>query len=80
MHACATSRATPSSCDGEGEAQFPPWNVDHCEEPPCVESAVHAGFRAEEFPLLCPKPKVMPRFSLGDVAEVFRLGQMLGAL
>ena len=26
-------------------------------------------FRAEEFPLLCPKPKVMPRFSLGDVGE-----------
>ena len=23
-------------------------------------------FRAEEFPLLCPTPKVMPRFSLGD--------------
>ena len=26
-------------------------------------------FRAEEFPLLCPKPKVMPRFILGDVGE-----------
>ena len=25
--------------------------------------------RAEEFPLLCPTPKVMPRFSLGDVGE-----------
>ena len=24
---------------------------------------------AEEFPLLCPTPKVMPRFSLGDVGE-----------
>ena len=24
-------------------------------------------FRAEEFPLLCPTSKVMPRFSLGDV-------------
>ena len=26
-------------------------------------------FRAEEFPLLCPTPKVMPRFSLDDVVE-----------
>ena len=26
-------------------------------------------FRAEEFPILCPTPKVMPRFSLGDVGE-----------
>ena len=26
-------------------------------------------FRAEELPLLCPTPKFMPRFSLGDVGE-----------
>ena len=26
-------------------------------------------FRAEDFPLLCPTPKVMPRFSLDDVGE-----------
>ena len=26
-------------------------------------------FKAEEFPLLCPTPKVMPRFKLGDVGE-----------
>ena len=26
-------------------------------------------FRAEEFPLLCPAPKFMPRFSIGDVGE-----------
>ena len=26
-------------------------------------------FRAEGFPLLCPTPKVMPRFSLGNVGE-----------
>ena len=26
-------------------------------------------FRAEEFPLLCPIPKVMPHFSLGHVGE-----------
>ena len=30
---------------------------------------MYAVFGAEEFPLLCPKPKVMPRFSLGDVGE-----------
>ena len=68
----ATSRATPASCDGgEGEAQFPHGTWTHCEAPPCVESAVHAVVRAdaEEFPLICLTPKVMPRFSLGDVGE-----------
>ena len=70
-----TSRATPSSCDGgEGEANFPYGTWIHCEAQPCVESAVHAArFRADEFPLLCPKPKVMPRYSLGDVGEARRL-------
>ena len=42
LHVRATSRATPSSCDGgEGEAQFPHGTWTHCEAPPCVESAVH---------------------------------------
>ena len=36
----------------------PAWN------PQCTQWC-----RAEEFPLLCPTPKVMPRFSLGDVGE-----------
>ena len=36
----------------------PVWNP-HCTQ----------WFRAEEFPLLFPKPKVMPRLSLGDVGE-----------
>ena len=52
-----------------GEAQFPHGTWTHCEAPTCVESAVHAVFRAEEFPLLCLTPKVMPRFSLGDAGE-----------
>ena len=71
MHVRATSRATSSSCyGGEGEAQFPHGTWTHCEAPSCVESAVHAvTFTAEEFPLLCPTPKVMPRFSPGDVGE-----------
>ena len=65
----ATSRATPASCDGEGEEQFPHEMWTHCEALPCVEPAVHAMVRSEEFPLICPTPKVMPRFSLGDVGE-----------
>ena len=36
----------------------PAWN------PQCTQC-----FRAEEFPLLCPKPEVMPRFRLCDVGE-----------
>ena len=66
-----TSRATSFSCDGgEGEARFPhrERNVD-----PLRSTTLLRGMRSarsgEEFPLLCPKPKVMPRFSLGDVGE-----------
>ena len=42
----------------------PAWN------PQCTQ-----WFRAEEFPLLCLKPKVMPRFSLGAVGEAKRGGR-----
>ena len=39
-----TSRTTPFSFDGEGEAQFPYGTWIHCEAPPCcVESAELAG-------------------------------------
>ena len=46
-----------------------PWNVD------ALRSTTLRGIRSarsglgQEFPLLCPTPKVMPRFSLGDVGE-----------
>ena len=43
---------------GPTAKHHPAWN------PQCTQ-----WFRAEEFPLICPKPKVMPRFSLGDVGE-----------
>ena len=43
---------------GPTAKHHPAWN------PQCTQ-----WFRAEEFPLLCPTPKVMPRFSLGDVGE-----------
>ena len=75
MHVRATSRATPSSCDGECEAQFPHGTWTHCEAPPCVESAVHTVVyegRGVSAPLPytpTPGPTVMPRFSLGDVGE-----------
>ena len=39
---------------GSTAKHCPAWN------PQCTQR-----FRAEEFPLLCVKPKVMPRFSLG---------------
>ena len=41
---------------GPTAKHHPAWN------PQCTQ-----WFRAEEFPFLCPKPKVMPRLSLGDV-------------
>ena len=43
---------------GPTAKHHPAWN------PQCTQ-----WFRAEEFPLLCPKPKVMPRVSPGDVGE-----------
>ena len=33
------------------------------------EMCIRDRYRAEEFPLLCPTLKVLPRFSLGDVGE-----------
>ena len=43
---------------GPTAKHHPAWN------PQCTQ-----WFRAEEFPLLCSTPKVIPRFSLGDVGE-----------
>ena len=43
---------------GPTAKHHPAWN------PQCTQ-----WFRAEEYPLLCPTPKVMPRLSLGDVGE-----------
>ena len=46
-----------------------PWNVDLLLRSTTLRRICTQRFRAEEFPLLCPKPKVMPRFSRGDVGE-----------
>ena len=43
---------------GPTAKHHPVWN------PQCTQ-----WFRAEEFPLLCPRLKVMPRLNLGDVGE-----------
>ena len=52
------SAVSPWNVNGPPAKHHPAWN------PQCTQ-----WFRAEEFPLLCPKPKDMPRFSLGDVGE-----------
>ena len=70
LHVRATSRATPSFCDGEGEAQSP-WNVDP------LRSTTLRGIRSARSALgqrsfrsfLCPTPKVTPGSSLGGVRE-----------
>ena len=55
----ATEEKAKRSLEREPTAKHhPAWN------PQCTQ-----WFRAEEFPLLCPTPKVMPRFNLGDVGE-----------
>ena len=43
---------------GPTATHHPAWN------PQCTQ-----WFRAEEVPLLCPTPKVMPRFNIGDVGD-----------
>ena len=66
MHVRATSRATPSSCD-EAKRSFPMERGPTAKHHPAWNPQCTQWFRAEEFPFLCPKPKVMPRLSLGDV-------------
>ena len=64
-----TEQRLPHATEAEAKLSFamgrgptakhhPAWNP-HCTQ----------WFRAEDFPLLCPTPNVMPRFSLGDVGE-----------
>ena len=53
-------------CDGrEGEAQIPDGTCIHCEHHPVWNPQCTQKSRK----LLCPKPKIMLRFSLGDVGE-----------
>ena len=58
-HATEKSKRSFPMERGSIAKHHPAWN------PQCTQRF----FRAEEFSLLCPKPKVMPRFSLGDVGE-----------
>ena len=51
-------RSFPIERGSTAKHQRTAWN------PQCTQR-----FKGKEFPLLCPKPKVMPRFSLGDVGE-----------
>ena len=75
-----TEQRLPHATEEKAKRSFPMERGPTAKHHPAWNPQCTQRFRAEEFPLLCPKPKVMPRFSLGDVAEVFRLGQMLGAL
>ena len=73
MHVRATSRATPSFCDGgEGEAQSPHGTWTHCEAPLTLRGirSARSGLGQRSFcSFLCPTPKVTPRSSLGDVGK-----------
>ena len=47
-----------------------PWNVEPtAEHHPAWNPQCTQWFSAEDFSLLCPTPKVMPRFGLGDAGE-----------
>ena len=65
-----TSRATPSLCDGEeGEEKvkrsFPMERGSIAKH----HSAWNTQCKQKSRKLICPKPKVMPRFSLGNFGE-----------
>ena len=53
----------------EAKRRFPMESGPTAMHHPALNSQCTQWFRAEEFPLLCPTPKVMPRFSLFDVGE-----------
>ena len=53
----------------KAKRSFPMERGSTAKHHPAANPQCSQRFRAEEFPLLCPKPKVMPCFSLGDVGE-----------
>ena len=57
-HATEKTKRSSQMERGPTAKHHPAWN------PQCMQ-----WFRAEEFPLLCPTPKVVSRFSLGDVGK-----------
>ena len=59
----------PHATEEKAERSFPMERGPTSKHHPAWNPQCTQWFRAEEFPLLCPTPKVMPRFSLGDVGE-----------
>ena len=69
MRVRATSRRLPHATEENAKRSFPMERGPMAKHHPAWNLPCTQWFRAEEFPLLCPTPKVMPRFSLGDVGE-----------
>ena len=59
----------PRATEEKAKSGFPMKRGSFAKHQPAWNSQCTQWFRVEEFPLLCPKPKVMPRFSLGDDGE-----------
>ena len=59
----------PSATEEKAKRSFPMERGPTAKHHPAWNPQCTQWFRAEEFPLLCPTPKVMPRFSLGDIGE-----------
>ena len=59
----------PSATEEKAKRSFPMDRGSTAKHHPAWNPQCTQWFRAEKFLLLCPKPKVMRRFSLGDVGE-----------
>ena len=59
----------PHATEEKAKRSFPMERGPTAKHHPAWNPQGTQWFRAEEFPLLCPTRKVMPRFSLGDVGQ-----------
>ena len=59
----------PHATEEKAKRSFPMERGPTAKHHPAWKPQCTQWFRAEVFPFLCPTPKVMPRFSLGDVGE-----------
>ena len=62
-------RRLPHATEEKANRSFPMERGSNAKHHPALNPQCTQRLGAEEIPLLCPKPKVMPRFSLGDVGE-----------
>ena len=69
LHVLQAEQRLPHATEEKAKRSFPKEGGSIAKHHPAWNPQRTQRFRAEGFPLRCPKPKVMPRFSLGDVGD-----------